>query len=204
VSFSRVYKETVLDSSFENWKKLLNHYFRINEAHLLMLAKTEILPKSLVVEIAQALSELENEKIDEKLPDGVEDLVFLIERKLSQKIGIEKAGFLHTARSRNDIDATIFRMCVREKLLEIAAELIDLVEKAIKKGRTKRSNIPAHVYAWSTRPTFDLSTLFALSGLRFSGGSGRTDLGHTCCEPLSHGICRHNDDRFQNRQRDRE
>jgi argininosuccinate lyase len=134
VSFSRVYKETVLDSSFENWKKLLNHYFRINEAHLLMLAKTEILPKSLVVEIAQALSELENEKIDEKLPDGVEDLVFLIERKLSQKIGIEKAGFLHTARSRNDIDATIFRMCVREKLLEIAAELIDLVERLSKKA----------------------------------------------------------------------
>ncbi|WP_448535453.1 argininosuccinate lyase [Pseudothermotoga sp.] len=133
--FSRVYKETVLDSSFENWKKLLSHYFRINQAHLLMLARTEILPKSLVVEIARALSELENEKIDEKLPDGIEDLVFLIERKLSQKIGIEKAGFLHTARSRNDIDATVFRMCVREKLIEVAEELIGLVEKLSEKAK---------------------------------------------------------------------
>lgn len=135
MSFSRVYKETVLDSSFENWKKLLSHYFRINEAHLLMLAKTEVVPKSLAMEIARALSELENEKIDERLPAGIEDLVFLIERRLSQKIGTEKAGFLHTARSRNDIDATIFRMCVREKLLEVARELIDLVEKLSKKAK---------------------------------------------------------------------
>jgi len=135
VSFSRVYKETVLDSSFENWKKLLSHYFRINEAHLLMLARTEVVPKSLAMEIARALSELENEKIDERLPDGIEDLVFLIERRLSQKIGIEKAGFLHTARSRNDIDATIFRMCVREKLIEVAEELIGLVEKLSEKAK---------------------------------------------------------------------
>ena len=55
-----------------------------------MLARTEIVPESLAKEIAQALADLENEKIDEKLPEDVEDLVFLIERRLSQKIGIER------------------------------------------------------------------------------------------------------------------
>ena len=88
--FSKVYKQIVLDNSFNNWKNLLDYYFQINKAHLLMLARTEIVPESLAKEIAQALADLENEKIDEKLPEDVEDLVFLIERRLSQKIGIER------------------------------------------------------------------------------------------------------------------
>ncbi|HEY8541185.1 MAG TPA: argininosuccinate lyase [Pseudothermotoga sp.] len=133
--FSEIYKEIVLDSSFENWKKLVRYYMRLNKAHLLMLKKTKIVPQQICVEIAKTLKKIEVEKIEEKLPEQTEDLVFLIEKKLSEVVGIEKAGFLHTARSRNDIDTTIFRMCIRDELMEFAHQLIDVINVIVQKAK---------------------------------------------------------------------
>ncbi|MGE0033695.1 MAG: argininosuccinate lyase, partial [Pseudothermotoga sp.] len=162
--FSKVYKQIVLDNSFKNWKNLLAYYFQISKAHLLMLARTEIVPKSLAKEIAQAFADLENEKIGEILPEDVEDLVFLIERKLSEKIGVEKAGFLHIARSRNDIDATIFRMCVREELIEVAEELIDLVEKLSEKaGQNVRTVLLMYTHGQPAQPSSFAHYLLSLA-----------------------------------------
>lgn len=133
--FSKIYKEIVLDSSFENWKKLIKYYMQLNKAHLLMLHKTKIVPQEICIEIANGLKKIQSEKIEEKLPEQVEDLVFLIEKKLAELIGIEKAGFLHTARSRNDIDATVFRMCVRDELISFIYQLIDMVDTIIQKAK---------------------------------------------------------------------
>jgi len=134
--FSEIYKQIVLDSSFENWKKLAKYYMQINKAHLLMLAKRQILSKELSSQIAHALKKMEREKIEDKLPEQVEDLVLLIEKRLSEMIGVEKAGFLHTARSRNDIDATVFRMCVRDELIDLSQFLADFISTVVEKART--------------------------------------------------------------------
>ncbi|MEJ5229140.1 MAG: argininosuccinate lyase [Pseudothermotoga sp.] len=134
--FSEIYKQIVLDSSFENWKKLAKYYMQINKAHLLMLAKRQILSRELSSEIAHALKKLEKEEIDDKLPEQVEDLVLLIEKRLSEMIGVEKAGFLHTARSRNDIDATVFRMCVRDELIDLSHCLTDFISTIVERART--------------------------------------------------------------------
>ncbi|MGJ8454141.1 argininosuccinate lyase [Pseudothermotoga sp. U03pept] len=136
MNFSHLYKQIVLDSSFKNWKRLAKYFTQINKAHLLMLTKRQILSKELSSQIARGLKQIENEKIQNKLPEQVEDLVMLIEKGLSEKIGIENAGFLHLARSRNDIDATVFRMCVRDELIDLSEHLIDLIDTVIEKAKT--------------------------------------------------------------------
>ncbi len=133
--FSTVYKEIVLDTSFENWKKLLNYYMQLNKAHLLMLKRCKILPEDICIEIANGLRKIQSDSIEEKLPEGFEDLVFLMEKKLSELLTAEKAGFLHTARSRNDIDATVFRMCVRDELIDFAYQSIELISTAVQRSK---------------------------------------------------------------------
>ncbi|MFN4190398.1 MAG: argininosuccinate lyase [Pseudothermotoga sp.] len=134
--FSHVYKDIVLDSSFENWKRLMKYYVQLNKAHLLMLQKTKIISKEIYVEVSNGLKKIQTESIEEKLPEEVEDLLFLIEKRLSQLITVEKAGFLHTARSRNDIDATVFRMCVRDELIDFVYQSIDLIDTIVQRAKT--------------------------------------------------------------------
>ena len=43
-----------------------------------------------------------------------EDLFFFIEHTLASTCGAQIAGKMHTARSRNDIDLTMYRMVLRE------------------------------------------------------------------------------------------
>ena len=40
----------------------------------------------------------------------VEDFFFLVENELRKRLGPDLAGRLHTARSRNDIDHTLFKL----------------------------------------------------------------------------------------------
>ena len=54
--------------------------------------------------------------------DGTyEDLFFYVERLIVQACGEDVAGRLHTARSRNDIDMTMYRMRQREFMLGLLA-----------------------------------------------------------------------------------
>ncbi len=128
------YRDLVLRKSFENWKGWAEHYFSLNKAHLLMLYKTGTVSKDVARAIGRALNDLKAIEVQNlELPADVEDLVFLVEKMLSQKIGTEIAGYLHIARSRNDIDATVFRMVLREKLLQFAGKMVSLLETVIKK-----------------------------------------------------------------------
>ncbi|MGB9820261.1 MAG: argininosuccinate lyase [Pseudothermotoga sp.] len=141
MKFSKLYKEIVLDDSFNNWKKLFIYYMQVNKAHTLMLKKAQIVSEDILVQIAQALRKIEEEQISGDLPEQVEDLVFLVERRMAELIGVEKAGFLHTARSRNDVDATVFRMCVREELMSFCRYMVTLVEALIQKAESSTETL---------------------------------------------------------------
>ena len=52
---------------------------------------------------------------DVRYDGSCEDLFFYVERLIVQACGDEAAGRLHTARSRNDIDMTMYRMQQRER-----------------------------------------------------------------------------------------
>ena len=122
-----VYAETVLAVNFEDAKKyFLDALLEIHTAHTLMLARQGILPKAVASLLLEAIAELDHSKIlGARYDGGSEDLFFYIQHLLTESCGEDVAGRIHTARSRNDIDLTMYRMCLRQEILRITAETAD-------------------------------------------------------------------------------
>jgi argininosuccinate lyase len=156
VPFHPDYIRLVLDENFEDAKTLfLSPLIAIEFAHLTMLAECGLIPRDDARRIRSALEGLDLEELRQVRYDGTyEDLFFYVEQRIAALCGRDIAGHLHTARSRNDIDMTLYRMVVRawllgtvERLLELRAVLIDL-------ARGHRETIfPAHTHTQPAQPT---------------------------------------------------
>src|SRR5437867_5716803 len=87
--------------------------------------------------------------------DGTcEDLFFYVERLIIDACGEATAGRLHTARSRNDIDMTMYRMRQREFILGLAAASFDLRETLLKICAGHRETIfTVHTHTQRAQPT---------------------------------------------------
>ena len=154
---AQIYATNVLSHNFaDGLQYFLKPLMHIHYAHCLMLAKQNIITKSEAKKILKALDQLDLKKIKEAKYDGtVEDLYFYIERELGFAIGEEIAGKLHIARSRNDIDITLYRMTLREEILELVEELDESARNPhfIWLGRTFRTVMPAHTHTQPAQPT---------------------------------------------------
>jgi argininosuccinate lyase len=152
-----VYKQTVLAPLFDGAR---NHHvdaFRaIDRAHLVMLAETGILDADQASKIAAALDSIDAEVDPTTLvyTGEVEDYFFLIERELKQRLGADLAGRLHTARSRNDIDHTLFKLGLKarldvliDKALALHTTLVDAAE------REKATLIVAYTHGQPAQPS---------------------------------------------------
>ncbi|MDJ0629960.1 MAG: argininosuccinate lyase [Rhodobacter sp.] len=151
-----VYADTVLAPLFEGVK---THHARnmmaINKAHLVMLAETGILPRPEARKIAQALADIEaGTDIDALTYTGEhEDYFFLVEARLRDRLG-DLGGALHTARSRNDMDHTLFRMALRDRTAGLAEILHTLATELIVKARAERTTlIVAYTHGQPAQPT---------------------------------------------------
>ena len=110
--FAPEYVANVLNENFEDAKELLlTPLMAINYAHLVMLAEQGIITNEDARALRTALDGISLDHIRQVLYDGTyEDLFFYIERSIKQACDEDVAGRLHTARSRNDIDMTMYRM----------------------------------------------------------------------------------------------
>src|SRR5687767_4908507 len=116
MKFAPEYVTNVLNENFEDAKELLlSPLMAINYAHLVMLKETGIIPAEDARALRTSLDGICLDTVRDVLYDGTyEDLFFYIERLIKQSCQDEVAGRLHTARSRNDIDMTMYRMRQRE------------------------------------------------------------------------------------------
>ncbi|PKP70255.1 MAG: argininosuccinate lyase [Alphaproteobacteria bacterium HGW-Alphaproteobacteria-4] len=152
-----VYRDTVLAPLFDAAKA---HYAgpvrAINRAHLVMLAQTGILPGATAAALAGALSAIDAE-LD--LPAITytgehEDYFFLVEAELRRRLGADVAGALHTARSRNDMDHTVFKMVLRTRADGLMAQALALAEALIATARRERDTlIVAYTHGQPAQPT---------------------------------------------------
>lgn len=101
---------------------LLPYDIWLNQAHCVMLAKTGIIPVS---DAAKILNGLDTLKF--VLDPSCEDVHSAIELQLTEKLGIEIAGKLHTARSRNDQVVTDMKLYARDQVLLFMKNSIGLV-----------------------------------------------------------------------------
>ena len=160
-----LYVETVLAPNFQEAQRhFLDALLEIHYAHTRMLARQGILTESEERELREALDKLNRGEIAAATYDGSnEDLFFYIERLLEQICG-ELAGKMHTARSRNDIAITLYRMTLRQALLDLAGviaearrAILDLADRHVD------TVMPAHTHTQPAQPTTFAHYLLAAS-----------------------------------------
>ncbi|MBF9232639.1 argininosuccinate lyase [Microvirga alba] len=152
-----VYKETVLRPLFDGAKSHHVDGFRcIDRAHLVMLTETGILDRKQAGAIARALEAIDAEVDVPSLTytGEVEDFFFLIEKELKRRLGPDLAGRLHTARSRNDIDHTLFKLGLKGRIDALLAKARHLADVLIKVAmREEATLIVAYTHGQPAQPT---------------------------------------------------
>ena len=151
-----VYADTVLTQNFEDAKRyFLDSLLEIHYAHTRMLARQGIITRDEERALLAALDGLDREQIHKAVYDGAyEDLFFFIESLLEKSAGIEVAGKMHTARSRNDIAITLYRMTARRELLKLASAVAGLRSVLIDLAQQNLETVmPAHTHTQPAQPT---------------------------------------------------
>ena len=115
-------------SSLEFDKIIFEADIKTNFAHTSMLKHEGIVDEEIADKILCALDELKEEGYSALVFDpSVEDVHMAIENYVTSKIGPD-AGFMHTAKSRNDQVATDIRLVLREKISEIQIGILEFME----------------------------------------------------------------------------
>ncbi len=115
-------------SSLEFDKYIFEADIECNLAHTTMLSQQGIIEYSVANKILDALKDLKKEGIGAlDLDPSVEDIHMAVENYVTSKVGKE-AGFMHTAKSRNDQVATDLRIVLKVKIKEIQKDIIDFIE----------------------------------------------------------------------------
>ena len=150
------YKRTVLAPLFEGVKThYAGHMASINRAHLVMLAETGILTADQACAIAHALAQIEAETDLASLTytGAHEDYFFVVEPALNDK-SPDLGGMLHTARSRNDMDHTLFKLALQSRAAAMLDQLHSLTAALIDKARAEAETlIVAYTHGQPAQPT---------------------------------------------------
>ena len=127
-------------SSIQTDLLLFRHDIAGSRAHARMLASQRIIAAADAARIIEGLDQVESE-IESggfEINHELEDIHTHVEARLSQIIGADTAGRLHTARSRNDQVALDTRMFVRDAIVQavgavrgLQASLIELAEQSL-------------------------------------------------------------------------
>ena len=145
-----------LNENFEDAKRLfLAPLMAIHYAHLVMLADRRIVGPADARRIREALDGVSVEQVQGAAYDGsCEDLFFYVERLLIDACGESVAGRLHTARSRNDIDMTMYRIRQREFVLALYEGVLALRDSLLDIAEQHRETVmAAHTHTQPAQPS---------------------------------------------------
>ena len=154
--FAPEYVTCVLSENFEDAKAhFLTPLMAIHHAHLVMLAERHIVSAHDAHAIRVALDAVYEPDVRAVRYDGTcEDLFFYIDGLIVDACGPDVAGRLHTARSRNDIAMTTYRMRQRECIVDLLKgtlglrhSLLDLV------ARHHETVFAVHTHTQRAQPT---------------------------------------------------
>lgn len=128
-------------------ESVLPHLLRIDAAHLVMLAGKGVLPAATAAGLLRVNRDLATRLAagEQVLTSGGahRGLYLLYEQRFVDQLGPEAGGAAHVARSRNDINATVTRMRLRQALLDLledgARMLAQLLAQASRHATTLMS-----------------------------------------------------------------
>jgi len=140
-------------SSLEHDRALLREDLVGSLAHLTMLARQGIVPREQARHLHQGLVQLwADAESGAFVPAAEEDVHMAVEAELTRRLG-ETAGFLHTARSRNDQVALDLRLHVRERVADVLNGLSALLGLlAARAGQDRDVVLPAYTHRQRAQP----------------------------------------------------
>ena len=156
MTFAPEYVSCVLAENFADARRLfLSHLVAIHYAHLVMLADRGIVSPGDATAIRTALDAIPLATVESAEFDGTcEDLFYFVNREIERACGADVAGRLHTARSRNDIDMTMYRMRQRGCILTVLDGLLGLREALINLAdRHRQTILPLHTHTQPAQPS---------------------------------------------------
>jgi argininosuccinate lyase len=137
-------------SSALNDEKILKHIIDINKAHVMMLVECNIIDKDEGSKILRALVSLDG-KI--KLSPEMEDGHMAVEEEVIKATGQEIGGNLNLAKSRNDQVATAIRMELREEIIKLLLQIVELQEALMRQARQHvETIIPGYTHLQPAQP----------------------------------------------------
>jgi argininosuccinate lyase len=150
------YTRHLLRPFFEDARHLLfAPMLAANAAHLVMLAETGIISATQAGRVLSALRQVETAGPESfEYAPAVEDLFFAVEGRLIALAGPEAGGNLQIARSRNDLDAAMCRLLLRERLLAALGQTLDLRERLLTfAGEHIETLMPGITHTQPAQPT---------------------------------------------------
>lgn len=128
-------------SSLEFDKFIFDADIKCNTAHTTMLKEEGIIDEKIANEILDALAKLSEEGFDAlEFDHSVEDVHMAVENYVTKLVGHD-AGFMHTAKSRNDQVATDVRLLLRERINEIQIGILEFIEGIIQLAKDHKETV---------------------------------------------------------------
>ena len=131
-----------IGSSINIDKRLYEQDIFASIIHTQMLVKQKIIPadkgKKIIKGLKKIKSLIDNSKFT--FEEKYEDIHLNIEKKLFQIIG-PAAGFMHTARSRNDQVVTDFKLWIKKSSKEILKDISLVMKNLIKKAEKNTDTV---------------------------------------------------------------
>jgi argininosuccinate lyase len=162
----------------------------IHLAHALMLERQGIVQQGDIARIIKTLLELrESGPAALKIDYLQEDLYSYVESSIVKKLGREVGGRLHTARSRNDLHTTSWRLALRSRLLDLIENLILIRETTLRLAdEHSKTVMPGYTHTQHAQPiSFGYYLLTVADLLSRDYERVRHAFDHCNCSPLGAG-----------------
>ncbi|MER8969565.1 lyase family protein [Mesorhizobium sp. M0808] len=127
--------------------RLLRHQASIDEAHLVMLADRGLVSQAAAADLLKHILDLQDEGFQSlEGRDAPRGVYLAYEAELAARAGPESAGWLHLARSRNDLNATISLLALREAACSASQEIGNLQDALLQRAE-EASKLVAPLYS---------------------------------------------------------
>jgi len=143
-----------IGSSINVDKRLFKEDIQASLVHVEMLHKQKIISSKVKNKIIKGLKKIEKQILQKKFifNKKYEDIHMNIENKLFQLIG-DDAGFIHTARSRNDQVITDFKLWIKSSTNKLDKNLTKLIKTILKIANNNiRTIMPGFTHLKNAQP----------------------------------------------------
>lgn len=152
----KTYAEHVLKHVFNDQRDhLFAAMFAVHRAHVLMLGTRGLISRAHTTKLLQAIEEVATSpQAAWQYDPQYEDLFFMVEAKITEKVGPEVAGNMHIGRSCNDLGVAMYRLVLREKLLHVIDSVLQLREALLQTAHEHIHTVmPAYTHTQPAQPT---------------------------------------------------